>query len=455
MSWYAISTFPGQEQRLCDALKAESPDDTPDCFRFFILPVHKVWMHDNGSKDKYRIAIIFVETEDIKNLQNIRDKIRLGYKLHMTIMYDVVLNQPLVIPERQMKLFQRQNPDFIEEIVVLTHPFAGYAKKNVRFFVMDGPFEGQEGYKINLHREKKLAISFGNMSLALNTLYQYKIVRVIEPSKEPMFYNQQLQRIVSNIIGSLQVHGFADDAYPTLSLLLQLCHEAGDSIEAMESALPDESTHLRNYLRSLDAFTAGHIQSLAATIHQPLVNTDAIDDAMQPRQMLPFLTPTSGSMNANDTHDIIVEHNDFREIIHRVTIQERVPDNSIERSKNKKTPYFAHFMMQHTPLKDETAALTVITADFSAFFHHFESLSALLKAQELIRLEKADSPLYPLLANSEALSITLDTASPSPTMISDAVRDLSKTAVAIIEHLLHTPRLTQWRNLLSEVMIHH
>lgn len=465
MSWFAITTSSGKEEKLSRCIESLLPEST-----VFIPPTRKITIHGT-EKNNTQIALVFVNAESEESILSIKPTIKLKEKLKFSVMYDIINQKVLVIPDYQMEIFKRYNPQHIDELIILSKPFAEYAEKNIRFYVEDGPFAGVEGYKIDLHREKKLAIAFGNITMALNTMYKYKVCRVIEPEKDPVFKSQQLHRIVCNIIGSLKVHGFVDDAYSTLIYILGKCHECNNDIGALFELFNEYSTNeidrkIADYIDSLDAITAGHIISLANHLTQKDL-LQPLPDEMKPKDMLPFLTPPYGKLDTKISHKYL-QHEGFEEMVCKVQLTERTPlSESRKEGKAKgkistleKIDYFAHIKIE-----PEGKDKTILSCDFSAFFSVASSLERRQRETEIEKLRKNDSPLLDVLEDNNPEGITL--TSKGLTIVINAARNkidekdiqehakiLIKKGVAITENLLHTSRMAMWRNLLPTIIIH-
>lgn len=467
MPWFAITTIPSQMEKLCSSIKILLPSSV-----MFSVPAKKM-LGQSIDKGTGQVPLVFINTESEKQIVSIIPILKLKYKLKCTLMYDRVRDKKLIIPDNQMELFRRNNPYIVDEIVVLAKPFTEYAEKNIRFHILDGPFKGMEGYKIDLHREKKLAVSFGNLTVALNNLYKYKVCRVVEIDKDPLFKQQQLQRIFYNVIGSLKMAGFVDKNYSVFRHLISACVENEFDIALLANNMSnyydgDKDRILKEYIKNIDAITAGHLVTLARNFNNEGLMKPIIDEFRQ-KEMPPFMTPPYGLMCSLQSHFKIEHKEGFYEIIHVVELTERVPaekfDHSLKivsssKSEYKKTAYFAHVKVEKVE-KDNTE----FYSDFSSFFKLLSSMPRERKNIELDRLLNAKSPLMEVIQCNDSEGIRLTEKGLTITVnekmeainelvIYECAKKISNKGIAIVNHLLHTSRLAIWRNLLPTVIIH-
>lgn len=349
MAWYVITSYPGQERKIRNAVSEENKNYSQP-FEVYILPVRNVLLHLDKSRENQKIGMVFIRSDSAEELRDLLSVLSFKYNFHCHLMYDRINKQSLVVPESQMELFKEVHPEEIEELLLLSKPFRDYAAHNERYVIIDGPLKGLEGYKINLHKDKKLAVELGGMTLAINNIYSYKIARVFEPNKDPLFAHQQKDRMICHLIGTLQVNGFPDDAYKVLRFLLKECHEHKDII-TFEASLKDKQNwtsvlhenidvvKLQHYLSLLDAVTAGYLQSLSQHFYQEYENPD-FKELIPEQRILPFLTPTSGVLNDSKITESIIHHKDFTEYIRLVNIKERRLFG--KKSKEVKFSYYSH-----------------------------------------------------------------------------------------------------------------
>ena len=461
MNWYVLTTRAGKELQVKDAIWTQRQDLT--VHDIYVLPVQNVYVPDSSYEDHLvsststACRLVFVQVADIDLLRHYLTVARSKDDVIARLMYDVVRHDILVIPDQQMNLFRLMQPEWIDEFIVLSKPFADYAARNERFYIVDGPFKQLEGYKIDLHKEKKLAVSFGNMTLALNSLYKYKVVRVYEPQKDQFFGRSNTQRIICNLIAHLQQFGEVDTAYAALRTLILDCHLHDADITRLERKYKDEHHPLYNFLAGLDAQTAGHLQSLAIHYYANGANPD-LHQLIPDRNLLPFLTPHLSTLNyqlsSPNCQLSIINY----QLSSPVSLHERIADPHTRTSQVIETTYDAHIGVR--PLSDGHR----VYADFTTFHHQFQSLPEV----ECQATPERVRPLSPTFA--EVLQTTLD----NPNLINQpylnpdglaiditkdeqlpqAVEQLIHTGTAIIEQLLAAPRLAQWRNLLPSVLIH-
>ena len=75
------------------------------------------------------------------------------------------------IPHSVMQPFMdvmRHDP---ARITFLRDPFVKFARDHVRLRVLTGPFKGQEGYVVRVHRDRQLVMDFGGYAVAVSNVH--------------------------------------------------------------------------------------------------------------------------------------------------------------------------------------------------------------------------------------------------------------------------------------------
>lgn len=202
----------------------------PMRFETFVHP-------ESGVKDIRRVPIIqglvFVRSE----------KERLDAWLKESAMgciyYVDVKNEPIVVPDYQIRLF-RDYLEFIQDdVMLLRKPYTYFLdKKTIR--MVNGPFAGLEGKLFQVKGNYKLVFGVGNTAFAISDIAKYTRVEVVEndESTQPnySFYEQNL----SEELASLPL----DDANSACELLLKRVYHWQKAISVLLSSTPLASYYI-------------------------------------------------------------------------------------------------------------------------------------------------------------------------------------------------------------------
>lgn len=472
MPWFAIRTFAKQAYSVRDAIlsvreeelnsaKTEEERKQIPVLDFFVPPIQDIRLHDEDKKQEKPIGLLFINIADTSFLKTYRKKCAFKYNIQFYPMYDNRLQRYIEVPERQLDIFRKIKSEEIPELYVLSKPFSVYGQYNDRYVILEAPLKGVEGYRINLFKGKSIAIDIGGMTLAVRANSKFKIARIFDKHKDKIFAHQQPERLVCHLIGCLQVNGFCDDAYERLSELISLSNLCNDNFSLLEqklkamSADSPESKKMHNLVHSFDGLTAGYLISISSHLASGHTNLRK-ENLLKPRRILPFLTPTSGYLGNLSRPFIMVEHDDFFEVIKQVTISERIYSEETKKSTKVPVKYYAHIGI------DKTTG--IIFCDFTTFRKFLEGKTEEAKGIHLSHLQTNESPLYPILKDQDdnfildaTHGLRLRESIPSAddiTSCMDKIDSLILKGEEIITHMFSSSRMSEWRPLLSEVWIH-
>lgn len=75
------------------------------------------------------------------------------------------------IPNSVMQPFMSVMRHDPARITFLRDPFVKFARDHVRLRVLTGPFKGQEGYVVRVHRDRQLVMDFGGYAVAVSNVH--------------------------------------------------------------------------------------------------------------------------------------------------------------------------------------------------------------------------------------------------------------------------------------------
>lgn len=192
---------------------------------------------ETGSKEILRVPIIqglvFVRSEKERLDAWLRDA-SMG-----CVYYVDVKNEPIVVPDYQIRLF-RDYLEFVQDdVMLLRKPYTYFLdKKTIR--IVNGPFAGLEGKLFQIKGNYKLVFGVGNTALAISDIAKY--TRVVVDEKDATtypkfsFYEQKLAEEVASLP--------MDDADGASELFLKRIYHWQKAISVLLSSSPLASFYI-------------------------------------------------------------------------------------------------------------------------------------------------------------------------------------------------------------------
>lgn len=206
MSWYIVST-PRHQERLVKKmlsdyyLPAGLGERRASTLKTY-LPLRRVAGTDRSGLlplEELVPAIpglLFVQGS-LKQLQYWLEETATGCKLYVNIS-----NEPIVVPDYQIRLFKDYLSFVDSEVMVLRKPYSYFLQKK-RIRILNGPFKGLEGRLFQIKGNYKLVYGLGNTALALSDIARYTYVEVTdEPASRLryVFYYEAVSEDVSALM---------------------------------------------------------------------------------------------------------------------------------------------------------------------------------------------------------------------------------------------------------------
>lgn len=244
MNWFVISTPRHQETSVKQTLEKYLRKITgyggansrnaevflPMRFKTFVQP-------ESGVKEIRRVPIIqglvFVRSEK-ERLDAWLKEAAMG-----CVYYVDVKNEPIVVPDYQIRLF-RDYLDFIQDdVMLLRKPYTYFLeKKTIR--IVNGPFAGLEGKLFQIKGNYKLVLGVGNTAFAISDIARYTRVVVDENDESTYpkysFYEQKLAEEVASLP--------LDDADSASELFLKRIYHWQKAISVLLSSSPLASYYI-------------------------------------------------------------------------------------------------------------------------------------------------------------------------------------------------------------------
>lgn len=191
MSWYVITTPRHQEGFVKQVLDrypvhGQFGGGKRGKFRTF-LPLRKVADTDYQrnqpiSKTEPVIpGLVFVQSTRMQ-LQEWMTMTDTGSRF-----YTDVTNQPIVVPDYQIRLFKDYLSFVKSEVMVLRKPYSYFLQKK-RIRILNGPFAGLEGRLYQIKGNYKLVYGLENTALALSDIAKYTYVEITDEKATSIRY---------------------------------------------------------------------------------------------------------------------------------------------------------------------------------------------------------------------------------------------------------------------------
>lgn len=127
-------------------------------------------------------GLLFVQGS-LRQLQYWLEETASGCKLYVN-----VNNDPIVVPDYQIRLFKDYLSFVDSEVMVLRKPYSYFLQKK-RIRILNGPFKGLEGRLFQIKGNYKLVYGLGNTALALSDIARYTYVEVTDEPASRLQYS--------------------------------------------------------------------------------------------------------------------------------------------------------------------------------------------------------------------------------------------------------------------------
>ena len=487
--WYVVRTRPRREIRLVELLeqyKAENKN---------ILEVYAprhttVSVRHNGDERQAPLfaGIVFVLSTQKSLMDFMKAHPQEGDVQYERKNGEGERTRMRVIPEEQMRAFRDYNENYADKVIVLERPYTDYAfnaktdEPNEIVRVIDGPLAGREGYICRFRREKRLVFRVRGFepgsyfTVSYPNVWDLHVVRLHNAEGDRLSLATEKGRAADVLIGFLQACGYGDRTLPVFYDLIDFLALKPSLVSLCKDLYKKGDAALSRCLAQMTGKEAELVLNLAR------YERDYPGYVRQTWPVLilrPFLTPTSGVEMGIGTNEVKLQHNDFTEIIRKVTITEEVYNPAKEENHSASTVYFAHIGLLHREKTNES----ILFANWNDFLSEYfltagkaneklvdgttQSDSGTGKTEKFIEsfrnyaptlyrvLTDADSPVKALQdfpIGEETLNVFAVTA-----MAEDEAKAkdrLTDTCVRICREINSTTHLSIWRRYLRTVWLH-
>lgn len=531
--WYEIKVPPGKELQLRDELESKMGDVIN--INGYYCPIRtthdEFYKQDDGwylgyggrptKKSKNRTGLyarkhdiplfsgrVFVHgtEEAIAKFLNERQLLK-GSILYSAIVEDGKRRMPVTIPEEQMERLRDFNENFIDDPILLRHPFNDYAfnekkgEPNETIKIVDGPLAGQTGYLIRIGRNRSKAMAFqmkdptgkGYIPIGIPNILDYHIVRVHNAEIDPAVIATKKARAIDLLVGLIQGAGFKDDEvmntlYEVVKRLLEhkTLENVADSFGKENRNPSDDEKALSAALKNMDIDEQRLVHNL---VRYEETFPDYVKSNWRDFVFRPFLTPTSGIRPLEDGKEYaVLPHDGFEEVIIPTSISEWTYYPKERKGSTETATYYAH-----VGIKDQGNGDYLVFTNWDGLLSKYFMTGGAARARLLKEPDsesgrdakklmesffKYSRPLYDVLAGQsvvkpihklELSTGTLDVLGIiihgigqdlhidnllSDKDVKDSISILINKCVEICQSLSSTPHLKAWRDYLNTVWLH-
>ncbi len=201
MSWYVITTPRHQERAVKQILDAYpvggvfGGGDFSNSHRFnTFLPLRQVagTDYDHNLPTVHTVPVI----PGLLFVQSTCEQLDLWMRMSSMAcrFYTNVANEPIVVPDYQIRLFKDYLSFVQSEVMVLRKPYSYFLQKK-RIRIVNGPFAGLEGRLFQIKGNYKLVYGLGNTALALSDIAKYTYVEITDEAPSSLRYTFYYQKI--------------------------------------------------------------------------------------------------------------------------------------------------------------------------------------------------------------------------------------------------------------------
>lgn len=283
-----------------------------------------------------------------------------GSILYSAIVGDGENHKPVTIPEEQMEKLRNFNENFIDDPILLRHPFNDYAfnekkgEPNETIKIVDGPLAGKTGYLIRIGRNRSKGMAFqmenpsgkGYIPIGISNILDYHIVRVHNAEMDPAVVATRKPRAVDMLVGMILGAGLKDEdvmetLYDVVEKLVQnkTFAKAAVSLGKEIGNPSDAKARLSEVLKATDIERQRLILNL---IRYEETYPGYVKSNWRNFVFRPFLTPTSGIKPLEGKGYAILHHDGFEEIIVHTSISEWTYYPKEHKGGTEKAAYYAH-----------------------------------------------------------------------------------------------------------------
>lgn len=118
-------------------------------------------------------GVVFIQGEP-QSITNYFNTGGLPYRL----VYDCATHLPAVIADREMRPLRQAAEVASERLSFLPKPFSYYEQGHKHLRAIGGPLQGLEGCVLRIHRDRKLVMGIGNLTLAIDGVHREQFEEV-------------------------------------------------------------------------------------------------------------------------------------------------------------------------------------------------------------------------------------------------------------------------------------
>ena len=392
--WYVVKTYSGKELLLKSVLQKYMVEEGN--ILDFYCPIHtthsEFYNYDDGRNDAPKVikskkfddvktkieyrplfaGLVFVKATEKALFDFLETYFPAGSILYNAIISEDGRCRPLVIPEDEFQHMKIFNESFKEEPLILHRSFEQYAfnhktgKANDAVVVLDGPLKGKVGYIVRMGKNRSKGFAFeirnpfgtGNITVGVSDIWNFHVARLHNANLDETTLATTKSRAFDLLVGLCQGAGFddkviLDNVYAIIDHLVEnnslrdLCEELVERGNKVKEDTEQEGSYDR-LSRSLRELSDSNLTLLLNLVRYERKFPGYVRDTFHEFVIRPFLTPTSGIENTINKPYAVIRHDNFVELIKKISLPERTYYPQTKDVVNEKVHYYAHVGIKHT-----------------------------------------------------------------------------------------------------------
>lgn len=496
--WFIVRSLPHQEKKLA-ALFLQHQSEIPNLLEIY-CPIHTTVSVSRGGQEIQ--APLFAGFVFVFSTQQAVSDFIVRYYPEGTILYGSRKKNGckpgfLTIPEEQMRLFKDFNENYADRVVILERPYSDYAfnpktgEPNEIVRVIDGPLAGHEGYITRFHRDKRLVFHMKALesdryfTISVPNIWDFHVIRLHNAEGDRQTIGTLKERAADLLIGFLQGCGYGARALPMLHDMIGRLAIKPSLVSLCKEFFRKGHETLSHRLAQMSTQEADLVLNLARYEHD---NPGYVRTNWSKLVIRPFLTPTCGPDMAEDENEVLLEHENFTEIIRKIPVEEEVYYPAKEQSMTLTTLYYAHIGILPAIHGKEGQREFILFANWDVFLGKYfltegnaheklvSGTTQTFKAKDTgqISYEKTIESfrnyapaLYKILTDDDSLikpvrdfkvgntTLNVLAATATATDMPRAKDRLIHTCMAVCKEINTTTHLAVWRRYLRTVWLHN
>lgn len=390
------------------------------------------------------------------------------------------IQQPIVVPELQMKAFKDFNDSYSDQVVFVDKKFLDYeankktGKSNEIVKILDGAFAGRKGFVARFKGEKRLVFNIiddddlPSLTVSLPNLWSFRMARLLNGDIKRVGDSMQRAIAIDLLMGSIEACCMDAKQKPAEILndcLIYLCNN--HSFKQLRQLIENMGGQSLKLSKAFSEYSDEEVDMINTLVRYESENPGYVKYTWLRNIIRPFLTPTSGvDMQGMDRQQL--QHHSFTEIIRKREVTENVYYPRSNEERNVTSTYYAHIGKYQK--KDGTIILFTNWDQFLEKYYQTigEAKKNLVEGEKLIEsfrnyaptlyhiLTDKDSPIKAkknLLIKSHKLNVLYMEVS-NEADVDKAEDTLTNTCLQLCLEINGSAHLAVWRRYLECVWLH-